>query len=68
LISILTCINPIANDTGAKIRDNKPYPAVWVLASTFGGKTVNRECKKSLSKSASFPMINYEMNQVDKTR
>ena len=66
LTSIPTDTNPAADQNGkyAGVNQNDPY--VWFIAGTFGGKTVNRKCRLPVGRSVLFPVINYEMNPLEK--
>jgi hypothetical protein len=59
-------INPILDETGeyASIDQNGP---VWFLAGTAGeNKSIRRTCSIPSEKSILFPVINYEMNPIEK--
>ena len=45
---------------------NQNDPSVWFLAGTFGGKSVNRKCVIPAKMSVLFPVINYEMNPIER--
>src|SRR5438128_1413162 len=65
LISIRAGTNPAADATGEHGGINQREPDVWFLAGTFG-TSVQRICVIPLGKSVLFPVINYEMNPLEK--
>ena len=58
--------NPGADETGENAGIDQSHRNVWFLAGTFGGKTVERECLVPEDRSILFPVINYEMNTLEK--
>jgi hypothetical protein len=58
--------NPGTDETGENAGMNQFDPNVWFLAGTFGGKTVERECLIPKERAILFPVINYEMNTLEK--
>jgi hypothetical protein len=66
LVSIPLEKNPAADETGENAGVNQSNSNVWFLAGTFGGKAAERKCKVSSGKSILFPVINYEMNPLEK--
>jgi hypothetical protein len=66
LASIPTDNNPAADGTGQYCGVNQTDPYVWFLAGTFGGKTAHRKCTIPNGRSVLFPVINYEMNSLEK--
>jgi hypothetical protein len=66
LASIPTDTNPAADENGKNAGINQTDPHVWFLAGTFGGKTVDRKCIAPAGRSILFPVINYEMNPIEK--
>lgn len=58
-------VNPLVDDTGVNASINQTGP-VWFLAGTFGeNKTPRRTCVIPRNKSVLFPVINYEMNELE---
>lgn len=58
-------VNPLVDDTGVNAGTNQKGP-VWFLAGTFGeNKTPRRACVIPRNKSVLFPVINYEMNELE---
>jgi hypothetical protein len=66
IASIPTNKNPAADNTGRNCGINQTHPHVWFLAGTFGGKTAQRKCTISGWRSVLFPVINYQMNPLEK--
>jgi hypothetical protein len=66
LASIPTEANPAVDETGKHAAVNQRDSNVWFLAGTFGGKTAQRKCIIPDAKSILFPVINYEMNPLEK--
>jgi hypothetical protein len=58
--------NPGADETGENAGIDQFNHDVWFLAGTFGGKTVERECLIPKERAILFPVINYEMNALEK--
>jgi hypothetical protein len=59
-------INPVIDKTGKYAHVNQQGP-VWFLAGTFGEKNVAlRSCIVPNGKAILFPVINYEMNPLEK--
>jgi hypothetical protein len=59
-------INPVIDETGkyAHVRQEGP---VWYLAGTFGeNKIPHRTCEIPSEKAILFPVINYEMNPLER--
>src|SRR5919106_3910376 len=65
-VSIPAKVNPGADETGRNSDVDQFEKNVWFLAGTFGGKSVERKCQISKEKSILFPVINYEMNPLEK--
>jgi hypothetical protein len=58
-------INPLLDDTGVNASLNQIGP-VWFLAGTFGeNKIPRRSCTIPQNKAILFPVINYEMNELE---
>lgn len=58
--------NPVYDDSGQNAHVNQQGP-VWFLAGTFGeNKIVRRTCTIPHGKSILFPVINYEINKIEK--
>lgn len=58
-------VNPIVDETGRYASTNQKGP-VWFLAGTPGeNKVPIRECAVPLGKALLFPVINYEINQLE---
>jgi hypothetical protein len=66
LISIPMSINPAADESGRNACLNQTEPNVWFLAGTLGGKAVNRRCAIPKGRAILFPVINIEVNSVEK--
>src|SRR5918996_4493624 len=66
LTTIPTRSNPAADENGENASLNQTDPSVWFLAGTLGGRTVHRKCTMPRGRSILFPVINYEMNSVEK--
>jgi hypothetical protein len=66
LSAIPTNINPAADETGENAPINQLDPNVWFLAGTVGGEPVERKCLIPSGRSILFPVINYEMNPIEK--
>jgi hypothetical protein len=66
LAAIPAVINPAADETGVYADVDQFDHNVWFLAGTFGGKTVERKCQIPSGRSILFPVINYEMNTLEK--
>jgi hypothetical protein len=61
-----TYINPVADKSGINANINQNGP-VWFLAGTFGeGKLVERYCSIPFNKAILFPVINYEINRIER--
>jgi hypothetical protein len=58
--------NPGADETGENAGIDQFHPNVWFLAGTFGGKSVERECLIPKKRAILIPVINYEMNTLEK--
>jgi hypothetical protein len=59
-------INPVIDETGKYAHINQQGP-VWYLAGTFGeNKIPHRTCKIPADIAVLFPVINYEMNPLEK--
>jgi hypothetical protein len=64
--SVPRAVNPIYDDTGQFAHVNQHGP-VWFLAGTFGeNKIVRRTCTIPYGKAILFPIINYEINKIEK--
>ena len=58
-------VNPLLDDTGVNAGINQEGP-VWFLAGTFGeNKIPKRKCRVPREKAILFPVINYEMNELE---
>lgn len=66
LVSIPAEQNPAADEIGIYAAINQNDQPVWFLAGTFGGKSVNRKCVIPSKKSILFPVINYEINPIER--
>jgi hypothetical protein len=66
LVSIPLEVNPCIDNDGKYVSTNQTDPHVWFLSGTLGGNAVNRICTVPFGKSILFPVINYEMNSVEK--
>lgn len=66
LASIPADKSPAADETGEYATVNQTDPSVWFLAGTFGGNSVNRKCIIPSNMSILFPVINYEMNPIER--
>jgi hypothetical protein len=66
LASIPADINPAADIDGKNASVGQEDPHVWFLAGTLGGKAVSRSCKVPYGKAVLFPVINYEVNPLEK--
>jgi hypothetical protein len=66
LISIGPEVNPAADATGKHSDAKQTDPDVWFLAGTLGGTSAQRKCVIPSGKSILFPVINYEMNPLEK--
>jgi hypothetical protein len=66
LASIPSDKSPAADETGIHAAVDQRYSSVWFLAGTLGGKSVNRKCVLPAKKSILFPVINYEINHIEK--
>jgi hypothetical protein len=58
--------NPAADETGQNAGIDQADRNVWFLAGTLGGKTVKRKCPIPAGRAILFPVINYEMNGLEK--
>jgi hypothetical protein len=59
--------NPGADDKGENAGVNQFDANVWFLAGTFAeGKAVERKCPIPRGRAILFPVINYEMNTLEK--
>ena len=59
-------VNPLLDYTGKYASIDQDGP-VWFLAGTAGeNKLIQRICKIPSEKAILFPVINYEMNQIEK--
>ena len=59
-------VNPLLDGTGKYASINQDGP-VWFLAGTAGeNKLIQRICKIPSEKAILFPIINYEMNPIEK--
>jgi hypothetical protein len=59
-------INPAADENGRNACLNQTDPNVWFLAGTLGGKAVNRKCTIPVGRAILFPVINIEVNTLEK--
>lgn len=66
LASIPSEANPAIDSTGTNSSENQIDPYVWFLAGTVGGKKALRKSTCSPGKSILFPVINYEINPLEK--
>jgi hypothetical protein len=66
MASIPTDSNPAADENGKHAGINQTDQHVWFLAGTSGGKTADRKCIVPAGKSILFPVINYEINCMEK--
>jgi hypothetical protein len=66
LTSIPMHINPAADENGRNACLNQTDPNVWFLAGTLGGKAVNRKCTIPVGRAILFPVINIEVNTLEK--
>ena len=66
LAAIPIDVNPAADETGKNASINQNDPNVWFLAGTFGGKSAERKCVVPAGRAILFPVINYEMNPLEK--
>ncbi|MGH9858019.1 MAG: hypothetical protein ACRD4B_09265 [Acidobacteriota bacterium] len=66
LTAIPTKVNPAADENGVNATVNQTDPNVWFLAGTLGGRSVHRNCTIPFGRSVLFPVINYEMNPIEK--
>jgi hypothetical protein len=66
LISIPMRFNPAADESGRNASLNQTDPNVWFLAGTLGGKAVNRKCTIPVGRAILFPVINIEVNALEK--
>lgn len=66
LAAIPAPANPAADQTGQNSGVNQVDRNVWFLAGTLGGKTVERKCSIPEGRAILFPVINYEMNSLEK--
>jgi hypothetical protein len=66
MISIPMNINPAADEDGKNAGINQTDPNVWFLAGTLGGNSVNRRCAVPKKRSILFPVINIEINPIEK--
>jgi hypothetical protein len=59
-------INPVADKSGINANINQDGE-VWFLAGTFGeGKLVERYCSIPFNKAVLIPVINYEINRIER--
>lgn len=59
-------INPVIDETGKYAHMQQGGP-VWYLAGTFGKDTIpHRTCEIPAEKAILFPVINYEMNPLER--
>lgn len=65
-IAIPEKVNPGVDETGENAGIDQLESDVWFLAGTFGGKTVERICSIPKERAILFPVINYEMNSLEK--
>jgi hypothetical protein len=65
-VAIPETLNPGADETGENASIDQYDHNVWFLAGTFGGKTVERKCTIPGGRAVLFPVINYEMNKLEK--
>jgi hypothetical protein len=66
--SISKLMNPVTDQTGVNAGINQEGP-VWFLAGTFGEKKVaKRLCCMPYGKAILFPVINYEMNELENSQ
>jgi hypothetical protein len=64
-LSAPRAVNPLLDDTGENASLNQTGP-VWFLAGTFGeNKIPRRSCSIPQNKAILFPVINYEMNELE---
>jgi hypothetical protein len=64
-VSLPININPIVDETGRYANMNQNGP-VWFLAGTLGeNKMPIRNCVVPIGKALLFPVINYEINQLE---
>jgi hypothetical protein len=66
MASIPTCSNPAADENGKYASMNQTDQHVWFLAGTSGGKIADRKCIVPAGRSILFPVINYEINSIEK--
>jgi hypothetical protein len=66
MISVPMCNNPAADESGRNACLNQTDPNVWFIAGTLGGKAVNRECTIPVGRAILFPVINIEVNAIEK--
>jgi hypothetical protein len=66
LAAIPTNMNPAADGTGENANVGQLDQNVWFLAGTVGGEPVERKCLIPSGRSILFPVINYEMNPIEK--
>jgi hypothetical protein len=66
MASIPTDSNPATDKNGECAGINQTDRHVWFLAGTSGGKTVDRKCIVPAGLSILFPVINYEINSMEK--
>ena len=61
-------LNPVLDQTGVNANINQSGP-VWFLAGTFGENNIaKRSCTLPFGKAILFPVINYEMNELENPR
>src|SRR5436309_10541191 len=65
-VAIPAAKNPGADETGENAGVDQFDHNVWFLAGTFGGKTVERTCMIPAGRAILFPVINYEINTLEK--
>lgn len=58
--------SPAGDETGIYADVNQTDPSVWFLAGTFGGRSAYRKCAVPGGMSILFPVINYEMNPIER--
>lgn len=58
--------NPAADETGQHAAVNQQDPNVWFLAGTLGHEGVKRNANIPAGKSIFFPVINVEINSVER--
>jgi len=66
LAAIPAHANPAADEIGQYGGMDQVDRDVWFLAGTLGGKPVKRKCSIPAGRAILFPVINYEMNSLEK--